>query len=69
MRKVELIISQQYRKGPAEWKTSPCLQAPALIGIEVKSKDDFSVLIQRIDGHKLNYTLVNRNENLFEYLV
>lgn len=42
---------------------------PALIGIEVKSKADFNALIQRMDGHKLNYTLVNQNENLFEYLV
>lgn len=42
---------------------------PALIGIEVKSKEDFSSLIARMDGHHLNYTLVNQNENLFEYLV
>lgn len=42
---------------------------PALIGIEVKSREDFHVLIERMDAHKLNYTLVNQNENLFEYLV
>jgi threonine dehydratase len=42
---------------------------PALIGIEVKSQEDFNVLLARMDGHKLNYTLVNQNENLFEYLV
>ncbi len=42
---------------------------PALIGIEVKSKDDFNALITRMDSHSLNYTLVNQNENLFEYLV
>jgi threonine dehydratase len=42
---------------------------PALIGIEVKSKDDFNLLIERMDASKLNYTLVNQNENLFEYLV
>ena len=42
---------------------------PALIGIEVKSKDDFTFLIERMNSHKLNYTLVNQNENLFEYLV
>lgn len=42
---------------------------PALIGIEVKSKDDFNALIARMDGFKLNYTLVNQNENLFEYLI
>jgi threonine dehydratase len=42
---------------------------PALIGIEVKSKEDFNALIGRMDAYKLNYTLVNQNENLFEYLV
>jgi threonine dehydratase len=42
---------------------------PALIGIEVKSKEDFDALLSRMDNHKLNYTLVNQNENLFEYLV
>ncbi|HEY9006565.1 threonine ammonia-lyase IlvA [Ohtaekwangia sp.] len=42
---------------------------PALIGIEVKSTEDFKSLIDRMDSHKLNYTLVNQNENLFEYLV
>lgn len=42
---------------------------PALIGIEVKSKEDFNALIARMNDHRLNYTLVNQNENLFEYLV
>jgi threonine dehydratase len=42
---------------------------PALIGIEVKSKEDFNSLIERMNNHKLNFTLVNQNENLFEYLV
>lgn len=42
---------------------------PALIGIEVKASEDFASLIQRMDANQLNYTLVNQNENLFEYLV
>ncbi len=42
---------------------------PALIGIELKSKDDFNSLMERMDSFKLNYTLINQNENLFEYLV
>lgn len=42
---------------------------PALIGIEVKSSEDFSILIARMDSRKLNYTLVNQSENLFEYLI
>lgn len=42
---------------------------PALIGIEVKSRNDFDSLIERMNQYQLNYTLVNQNENLFEYLV
>ena len=42
---------------------------PALIGIEVKSKEDFNTLIDRMNSHRLNFTLVNQQENLFEYLV
>lgn len=42
---------------------------PALIGIEVKAKNDFNSLVQRMDSHHLNYTVVNQHENLFEYLV
>lgn len=42
---------------------------PALIGIEVKSAEDFNSLIERMKEYKLNYTLINQNENLFEYLV
>jgi threonine dehydratase len=42
---------------------------PALIGIEVKSQEDFKGLMDRMDSYKLNYTVVNQNENLFEYLV
>jgi threonine dehydratase len=42
---------------------------PALIGIEVKSRADFEALTKRMDQFQLNYTLVNQDENLFEYLV
>jgi threonine dehydratase len=42
---------------------------PALIGIEVKSREDYSLLIQRMNQYRLNFTEVNQNENLFEYLV
>jgi threonine dehydratase len=42
---------------------------PALIGIEVKARNDFQSLINRMDSHHLNYTVVNQHENLFEYLV
>lgn len=42
---------------------------PALIGIEVKGKEDFDALIVRMQQRQLNYTLINQHENLFEYLV
>jgi threonine dehydratase len=42
---------------------------PALIGIEVKSREDYGSLISRMNQHKLNFTEINQNENLFEYLV
>lgn len=42
---------------------------PALIGIEVKSKQDFDQLVGRMNTFKLNYTVVNQHENLFEYLI
>lgn len=42
---------------------------PALIGIEVKGEEDFISLMARMQSHKLNYTLINQHENLFEYLV
>lgn len=42
---------------------------PALIGIEVKDVGDFHLLVSRMDSEKINYTLINENENLFEYLV
>lgn len=42
---------------------------PALIGIEVKSREDFALLIKRMDHYELNYTVVNQHENLFEYLI
>ncbi len=42
---------------------------PALIGIELKSREDYHSLIGHMNQFKLNYTEVNQNENLFEYLV
>ncbi len=42
---------------------------PALIGIELKSKEDYDSLVERMDSFQLNYTELNQDENLFEYLV
>jgi len=42
---------------------------PALIGIEVKAREDYRQLVERMKQFKLNYTEINQHENLFEYLV
>ncbi len=42
---------------------------PALIGIELKSVADYDSLIERMNAFHLNYTELNQDENLFEYLV
>lgn len=42
---------------------------PALIGIELKSKDDFQSLLMRMKEYRLNFTVINEDENLFEYLI
>lgn len=42
---------------------------PALIGIELKLKEDYESLVERMESFQLNYTELNQDENLFEYLV
>jgi threonine dehydratase len=42
---------------------------PALVGIEVKSKEDFDALLYRMNEQQLNFTMINQHENLFEYII
>ena len=42
---------------------------PALIGIELKSKDDYMVLLQNLERYHFGYTELNKNDALFGYLV
>jgi threonine dehydratase len=42
---------------------------PALVGIEVKSAEDFELLLARMNEHQFNFTLINQHENLFEYII
>ncbi len=42
---------------------------PALVGIELKSKKDYHLLISNLDKHQINYTELNKNDHLFGYLV
>lgn len=38
---------------------------PALVGVELKHRDDFEPLIKRMKEYKINYRLVNDNLDLY----
>ncbi len=42
---------------------------PALVGIELQSKTDYSLLLENLDKYNINYTELNKNDNLFGYLI
>ena len=42
---------------------------PALIGIELSSKENFEPLIQRLESHGIKYEYINENNQLFEILI
>lgn len=42
---------------------------PALVGIELKSREDYEALIQNMNSYHINYTELKQNDNLFGYLV
>ncbi|TDH29345.1 threonine ammonia-lyase [Segetibacter sp. 3557_3] len=42
---------------------------PALVGVELESKEDYEILLRNLDRLHINYTELNKNNNLFEYLV
>ena len=42
---------------------------PAMVGIEVKTKEDFNLLIDRMNQKHVDYTLVNSDSNLFSFLM
>jgi threonine dehydratase len=42
---------------------------PALVGVELISKEDYKVLLRNLDKFNINYTELNKNDNLFGYLV
>lgn len=44
-------------------------RGPALVGIELKSADDYPALRQRMEAHRFDVIEVNRDQTLFEYLV
>jgi threonine dehydratase len=42
---------------------------PALVGIELKAKQDYTALIQNLKKYQINYTELSKNDNVFAYLV
>lgn len=42
---------------------------PALVGIELQSKKDYDLLLQKLQSYKIDYTELNKNDTLFGYLV
>jgi threonine dehydratase len=42
---------------------------PALVGIELKTRADYENLLMRLAQYQVNYTELNKDDNLFGYLV
>lgn len=42
---------------------------PALVGIELKSKEDYQSLLDNLKKYHINYTELNKDDNLFGYIV
>jgi len=43
--------------------------APALVVIELQSQENYQVLIDNMKSYNINYTALNKNDNVFAYLV
>jgi len=43
--------------------------APALVVIELQSPENYQVLIDNMKSYNINYTALNKNDNVFAYLV
>jgi threonine dehydratase len=42
---------------------------PALVGVELQSKQDYELLIANLGKYHITYTELNKNDTLFGYLV
>ena len=42
---------------------------PALVGVELKNREDYEILLQNMQKYQINYTELNKNDTLFSYLV
>jgi len=44
-------------------------QGPALVGIELKNKDEFEPLLERMNKTRITYEYINDRQDLFQFLV
>ena len=42
---------------------------PALVGIELKCREDYEVLLKNLKNYNINFTELNKDDNLFGYVV
>jgi len=42
---------------------------PALVGIELTSRNDYDSLLQRLKEYQIDYSEINKDNNLFGYLI
>jgi threonine dehydratase len=42
---------------------------PALVGVELKARKDYDVLVANMKQYNINFTELNKNDNIFGYLV
>jgi threonine dehydratase len=42
---------------------------PALVGIELKTKEDYEALLANLGKYNINYTELKKDDNAFGYLV
>lgn len=42
---------------------------PALVGVELKAREDYDLLLKNMKRYQINYTELNKDDNLFGYLV
>ena len=42
---------------------------PALVGIELKSREDYDTLLDNLNRYHINYTELNKDDNMFGYVV
>lgn len=57
------IVFFEYSKKTAREK------GPALIGVEISCREDFAPMLQRMEAHKVQYTYLNDQPDLFEFLI